>query len=98
MKITVEFLINEHLAASEDGRFTNEIALFDERHQKIASKYGIHVAKENQDDIENVIQWAFVHGSYERALDIKRLLEISPHIREVAEGEFLRPHGGDLPD
>lgn len=94
MKITIEFIINEHF---EDRRFTNEIALLNERGQKIAAKYGIHIPEAIQDDVENIIRWAFIHGSYERALEIKRLLEISPHIREVDEGELLRPHEDVLP-
>lgn len=94
MKITIEFLTNPKC---EDESFRHEIALLNERGQKIAAKYGIHVSKDNQHDVEKIIRWAFIHGSYERALELKRLLEISPYIREVAEGEFLRPHGDDLP-
>jgi len=89
MKFTIKFLTNPEM---EDEVFRQEIALFDERGQKIASKYGIKVPESLRADVERIIKWAFIHGSYERALEIKRLLEISPHMREVAEGEFLRPH------
>ena len=88
MNFTIEFLRNDF----EDEHLNNEIALFNEQHQKIASKYGYLIVEQRREQIEDIIRWAFIHGSYERALELKRLLEISPYIREVPEGELLRPH------
>jgi hypothetical protein len=84
MRITVEFL--EH-PEREDESIRVEIAIFNEHGLKIASKYGITVRREHRADVNDIIQWAFVHGAYERAVEIKKLLEISPRTRELAPGE-----------
>ena len=75
MRTTIKFLHHEKRRNEKNVAFEHEIALYDEKKQHIASKYGFYVTEEMKEDIEDLIQWAFVHGRYERTLEIMRLLK-----------------------
>lgn len=75
MRTTIKFLHHEKRRNEKNAAYEYEIALYNEKKQHIASKYGFHVPEEMREDIEDLIQWAFVHGRYERTLEIIHLLK-----------------------
>ena len=77
MKITVKFLHHEH-RIDKNSDFEYEIAMYNEKGQNIASKYAFNVDEKMQEQIEDLIQWAFIHGRYERTLEIIRVLKDLP--------------------